>query len=1147
MDQQFELRYWDLARCAWCAKFYVPSYAGAVEQLQGSGHPIVIEFQNSDDDYADPYRPTQAKIEIKVGENWKFTDLFDSNIMSCWVEIYQGLDDDATLFFQGWVDPSQYEEPYDVAPYYLTIVVVDGLKYLQDIMFAESENSDGTFDYYEDRRTESQIIWDILSKIGVTQYEEYVNLFAVQMAMGPAYSPFSQTLLERDRFYDMTCAEVLTEMLRKLGAVIRQSFGVFQIFRPVELYRSVVYGRLWTSATSNTPISATPIQYIHRTATHQESALHQIPGGMQMLVAPAKRVNIKQEYGNRNSWVDNYTLHRDTYDPVTRRFEKWSAVTSQYAPIPVADILPREDEGVALRYLTNIQQTFGQYASMTPDTELFKIEFEYGFYNKATAFKDDVVASFVIIQTASDIPLWAQGKYLLKNSTEATELTWVPLDYSGSANYSNTVPMDDVGHGWTGWQTASFTFKGLPYTRPLSIRFINRYSDSIYVCIKNVRFVASATEISKITYQRGLFERLRARITSEGFRIWLAKKYILKDKYSEVDVVTENLYNPICDVVHGDVREYDFILGDIVKESTPPIKGDTGITNNLEQFAGSLAILAPETVEAAIQTFISAFASYYAAVDVLLSYEENSAGIGMLVFKAAVPGVDFGAAASISSITGDIVAQAYTIQANQAGTRQLVELLIEGTGGYVTITIAGVTRNMNYYGSSIDETITHFIDLYDYVYAAVGITLDINSTNDALLMLGDAEGNSFTYNAIDTGLIPTEVLFVAASPIGQRTDAIEITGTTGSAAITCAGVTKTFSFGFALVTPSSEWCAGDDSSDAFPYKPLVQIIGDEIAAQYSRSKYLIQMPIIERVTGVKSGLKINGCIIDTENEVDGVPRKFVVNRGSFDTRHRKWELDLVELLPYEGVQPEIEPDSIPSYESDEEPYYIPGNEGNIPSSEDPEPSGDYAIQMNHIDTIADGQYGKSMYITYEYTAEVARTENIKYYFSSDAAGELAVSVVEKVAVAFSLGTHTAQLIGVAYPVSTAKYLHIYLEAATHEKITSNQFDSVLVLINYLDDIYGLQAAGENITPDPTFSCTISGGSISLPIYWTIRNSSSIIIASGQQTFAFSTGTSDETLTSVLCPMGEYEDCILTVGFTEGSAVASSNGFTIAFI
>mgnify|MGYP007124303833 CR=1 FL=1 len=65
--------------------------------------------------------------------------------------------------------------------------------------------------------------------------------------------------------------------------------------------------------------------------------------------------------------------------------------------------------------------------------------------------------------------------------------------------------------------------------------------------------------------------------------------------------------------------------------------------------------------------------------------------------------------------------------------------------------------------------------------------------------------------------------------------------------------------------------------------------------------------------------------------------------------------------------------------------------------------------------------------------------------------------------------------------------------------------------------------------------------------WTIRNSSSIIIASGQQTFAFSTGTSGIELTSVTCPMGEYEDCILTVGFTPGTAVASSNKFTIALI
>ena len=1142
MDQIYELKYWDLARCAWCAKFFVPSYAGAVEQLQGSGHPIVIEFQNSDDCYTDPYRPTQAKIEIKVGENWKFDDLFGPNIMSCWVEIYQGLESEEELFFQGWVDPSQYEEPYDVPPFYLTITVVDGLKYLQDIMFAEEEHSDGTFDYYEDRRTESIIVWDILSKIGVTQYEEYVNLFAIQMAMGSAYSPLPQLLLERDRFYDMSCAEVLTEILRKYGAAIRQSFGVFQIFRPVELYRGIVYGRLWTSATVNTPIAASPIQYIHRTKTHQESALHQIPGGRQLRVNPAKRVNIKQEYGNRNSWVDNYTLHRDTYDPVTRRFDKWITSATQYAPIPVADILPREDEGVALRYGTNISQTFGQYARMAPDTEMFKIEFEYGFYNKATGYKNNVVASFVIIQLQSDVIFWAQGKYLLKNSAEATELTWTPLEWGGMANYSNTVEMDNVGHGWTGWQSGSFTFKGLPYTRPLSIQFTNRYSDSVYVCIRNVRFTAAATELSKITYQRSFWDRLRFQTTNEGFNLSLRSKYILKDKYSEVEVVTENLYNPICDVEHGDVREYDFILGDIVKESTPKIKGDTGITNNLEQFAGSLAILAPQSVEEAIQTWIAAFASYYSAVSVLLSYDENSAGIGMLVFKAAVPGEDFGAAASISGITGDIDAEAYTIQANQAGTRQLVELTITGSSGYVTITINGRSRDMTYYADSIEETIQHFIDLYEYIFLVYNVTFSVNSTYDALLILGDAEGNSFTYSVNNNGLTATETYTVAASPIGQRTDAIEITGTNGSAAITCAGVTKTFSFGFALTVPSSEWCAGDDSSDAFPYKPLLQIIGDEIAAQYSRSKYLIQMPIIERKTGVKSGLKINGCIIDTENKVNGVARKFIINRGSFDTRHRKWELDLVELLPYEGVQPEIEPDSIPSYESDEEPYYIPGNEGNIPSSEDFS-SEDPVVRLNHIDTIASGRYGTAMTVSFEYTATEGRTQNIKYYFSSDAAGELAVTATQTVSVYFSTGTYTKSLTGITYPGPTAKYLNIYLEDDLGEHIISNSFDCVLITLNSIATIPD-QSVFEDMTPQPSFNCTTSGGELSVKIYWDIRNAAGISIKTGDQTFVFTSVTENKQFSGIANPTHATEDATFTIGFAYNTQTAVSNEFQI---
>lgn len=1148
MDQQYELKYWDLARCAWCAKFYVPSHPGAVEQLQGSGHPIVIEFQNSDDDYADPYRPTQAKIEIKVGENWKFTDLFDPNIMSCWVEIYQGLDEDATLFFQGWVDPSQYEEPYDVPPFYLTITVVDGLKYLQDIMFAEEEHSDGTFTYYEDRALESEIIWDILSKIGVTEYEEYINLFEESMAMGPVYTPINQLLLERDRFYDMTCAETLTEILRKYGAAIRQNFGIFQIYRPVEQYRSVVYGRHWTSKTAHEPISMTPIQYIHRTTTHQESALLQIPGGVQTRINPAKRVNINFEYGNRDTWIDNSTFHVDSYDIITRLFEHW--VTSTIygrAAIPVSDIVPKEEEGVALRNGVAVSQSFGEYARSAPDTEQFRLEFEFGFYNTAAAYKDNVIASFAVVQAANDFNY--TGKYLTKNSEESNELAWVPLEYGGNANYINTTPIDDIGYGWSGWQSASFTFKGMPYTRPLSISFINRYSDNVYVCITNVRFSAASTEISKITYQRSLWEQIKAGRAVQPMLLggayintaWrFGAKYILKDKYTIVDNITEATYNPISDVAHGDVKDYNFILGDIVKESVPKRKGDTGITNNIEQFAGSFAINALQSVEAAIQAFIASFAEYWQNYNVLLEYDENSAGIPMILFKAANPGTDFGIAAAIGSMTGDVDGVAYVITANQAGSRRLIELTITGSSGYVAITIEGTTRNMNYYAESIEESIQHFIDLYDFVFLALGISLDINSTYDALLIIGDGDGSDFSYSVSNNGLTATESYSVAASPIGQRTDGVEITGTTGTALISCNGGNKTFSFGFAITTPSAEWCAGDASSDAFPHKPLLHIIGDEIMAQHSRAKYMVQMPIIERITGVKSGLNINGCLIDTKFKDNGVNRKFVINRGTFDARHRTWDLDLIELLPYDGAQPEIE-ESGASYESDEQPGwdsgYIPGNEGNVPSSED------FGVVLNHIDTIADGRYGAPLSASFEYVAASAKTANIKYYFSSDAAGNVAVEAEQTVSVAFSAGTHTQTILHLSYPATSAKYMVIYLEDDPDEKIISNQFDSVRIILTSISHISS-QTVGEAMTPQPTFNFIVIGGDLAIPIYWTIRDAGGNILISGSQSFTFVTGQTDKTFSGVNMPDEEGEDCTFRVGFSVGYQTIISNAFDI---
>jgi len=571
----------------------------------------------------------------------------------------------------------------------------------------------------------------------------------------------------------------------------------------------------------------------------------------------------------------------------------------------------------------------------------------------------------------------------------------------------------------------------------------------------------------------------------------------------------------------------------------PTRKGDTGITNNIEQFAGSFAVQAMQSVEAAIQGFIAKWSDYWSDFDVLLDYDENSAGVPMLLFKAADPGTDFGTAAAIGSMTGDVDGVAYVITANQAGARKLIELTITGSSGYVTITIEGTSRNLEYRHDDISESIHHFIIRVNFVYAALGITLGIDSTGQALLILGDTDGSDFSYSVgSGMGLTATQTYSVAASPIGRRTDGVEITGTNGTAVISCNGGSKTFSFGFAVTTPSAEWCAGDDSSDAFPHKPLLHIIGDEIMAQYSRAKYMVQMPIIERITGVKSGLNINGCLIDTEFKDNGVNRKFVINRGTFDARHRTWDLDLIELLPYDGAQPEIEL-SEPSYESDVQPGWEEESSGTPAES-----SEDFGITLNHIDTIADGRYATVMFATFEYAAAEAKTANICYYFSSDAAGNLAVTAETAVEIEFAAGTHTETIPGITYPTYTGKYLHVYLQDDEDEFISSNEFDSVLIVLNHIDTISSPQEPNSVITPNVTFSTTTTGGSLTIRIYWDIRNASDEIVSSGSQSFAFSTGTSDKTFTLVATPKYDYEDCTLCIGFSAGSKTAISNTFTI---
>src|SRR3989304_2657746 len=172
--EKYNVGCYNLNGIKWIIKFFEDGYSGDVTTFKGSGSQFKYQLQNDSDDIFAPLKPTQVSVSAQIETLFGITDLYSTEDMQFWVELYEDEESDACLYWCGWVDPKQYKESYDVAPYEVEIVCVDGLSLLSTILYAEQDSEDAT-EYYNGRRKESEIILDILGKIGHTEFKEYIN------------------------------------------------------------------------------------------------------------------------------------------------------------------------------------------------------------------------------------------------------------------------------------------------------------------------------------------------------------------------------------------------------------------------------------------------------------------------------------------------------------------------------------------------------------------------------------------------------------------------------------------------------------------------------------------------------------------------------------------------------------------------------------------------------------------------------------------------------------------------------------------------------------------------------------------------------------------------------------------------------------
>jgi len=864
---KYRCEFYDRWNVYWKIDFLKNGWTGGHTHLLAKDPtPLLFPFDNNSDDFDDPIRQREAQITIVTLSQFFLDDLYEGEDLDIKVNIYytdpnEDSSGGETLYFTGFIANDSFKEPYDVVPHEISLKAVCGLESLNDILYEETESGD----FYEGIRFESQILLDILGKIEHTEFKEFVNIYETRMNTGVGDSPMDQLRIGVDQYQDQSCAYVLEQILSKYKAVIRQSNGIFNIFRPKEIKKNpTVYGRWFTGETTKTAITLSTVQYINRTLTNPTNR-RQIPGGNRIKIGPAKKVTISFDYGNRDSWISNWQFKADTFHtPGSYTVDNWTKTDPSLNIQPISELVYGEKEGIVI-YDTagyGLQQAFGDHV-LTSAGDLLIISFDCGFYCPT---KDKAGSLEVYIR---------QGTKFLREVDDTT-CEWALISSYPAGPYLKVT--GSAGLKWTGWQTYQRQCVGFDSSEPLQVILFSAGTGWAYNCFKNIGFKVSSSQVTSKQMKRRFFERFVGHNPKYWFSHFTSKYYTVKTT-EPIDNIVEHTYTKENDI-KGKELTYDATLGDVLNITVPDDPADIHIENIIEQFQGALTLIQLDSLTQAAADFVTDHGADYPGITV-----------GSFTNHINFNGTDhndFSGATLITNLTGDLSGIVTILTTHITAVAQVDQVTKSGYPYGCNITCGGLTKALTWTTNAI-ISMQNFVASWAAAYAAIRIILT-NGTAGQCLFTANVAGTPFT--AASSNGLGDSYGNVIPNTVGRdRADSIALSGTYGTANITCDGVTK--EVGVAeVVVPTKAWQERGESAVA----PLLELMCQEIADQYARPKEMVTMILQEMAA--EMSIDPIGCFVDDMNDIDSAdnPRKFVMNRGSFDVRNRQWNIDLLEMI-----------------------------------------------------------------------------------------------------------------------------------------------------------------------------------------------------------------------------------------------------------
>ena len=504
---KYRLEVADILGIVWKVDIQTDGFVGDITALKGSGSPIEIEYYGDDDIFNQFILGSKATIEVICETDYVYSELFTSNNLEYKVLIYHG----TTLYWTGYILVNDYHEPYACPPYPIKITATDGLGLLKDFRF----DSLG----YTGREKSAQIIYDILGKVNITSFTEYVNVFGSTMTKTVNTSPFDQFGIDTDLFYTNSCYEALEQILSLFNAGIRQDQGVFTIYRFRELRHTTMYGRTFTSATAKSSVTKTPAQLINRSSS---SSFEEV-GGSRSQIAQVKTLYLNYDMGYKESCLEKFDFNSTdfVFSGGVWSISPW---TNGLGPaiFPLSSEIPAEDKGVylygnsGLITLSGLSQTIQRVKSQTYKLSL-NLEFRLNSATDHTAPAIDFMLS-------------------ISNSTETKY--WTGSGWSDDSAHVTLAYFPDLNAGWTEWQNVTKVISDIPIDGDLTLSLSPAKSgtSNVNVAYRNVKLsMPTSSGVSNL----GIGYTVSA--STHGQEI--ERNYVLGDGFTSIRTTLNQLIN----------------------------------------------------------------------------------------------------------------------------------------------------------------------------------------------------------------------------------------------------------------------------------------------------------------------------------------------------------------------------------------------------------------------------------------------------------------------------------------------------------------------------------------------------------------------------------------------------------------------------